>query len=383
MRLANLCGPMTSFRSLLPFAAVGTLATVLSGCPIWDEGDYYDDGCYDECSCYGECGSPCSTQSQCGSEEVCGADNQCHFGECDTWGCPIGYVCDAKLECVPDGQLGGFGGGDEGGAGGGGGGTEAVYCGNPDDCGALQYCAPDGTCHDGDCTADGCIYGFICDELPESPVCVRENPNGCGSDGDCADPADKCVSGECTPPADLCFDQTQCPSGDVCADGKCVPSCAGGDTCPSSYSCTSGVELCTTPVLACTITNDCGGFDNVCVEGTCVPRSIDGFCDADSIWVDNGCIPNQSASFVCTTDGVQDVCASGSICLHHSCYISCEAPNQTACDGLPEIDQCKDVTTPSGAHSVCGTEENLGDECDPTTQTACADGFICVDGYCH
>lgn len=397
-RLAILAPIMSRLTSAASLVALGTLAVALSGCPIWSgDDDYNDDGCFGEC-CYGECNSNyCSTQAECGAGEVCGGDNECHYGDCSSWGCPLGEVCDVSgfdFQCIPDPGQGGFGeggfgggsasGGSAEGGGGEGGSGQPIYCGNPGDCGAGSFCAPDGTCTAGDCNAiEGCIFGFACDESGLLPFCARENANGCGADVDCVSgDGSSCISGVCTAPADKCFDQTQCPSGAVCADGKCTPSCAGGDACPSSYSCTTGVDLCTTPAVACAITNDCGGPDSVCVAGACVPRAVGGFCDVGTVWVNNGCIPDQSAAFVCTVDGDQDVCSAGSICLHHSCYISCETPNDTACDGLPEFDQCKSVSTPSGGHFVCGSAENLGDECDPTAGTACGPGFICVDGYC-
>jgi hypothetical protein len=191
------------------------------------------------------------------------------------------------------------------------------------------------------------------------------------------------VSGECTAPADQCFDGTQCPSGDVCADGKCTPACAGDRDCPEVYLCTEDVGLCNAPSQSCTITNDCGGPDLVCVDGGCFPRAEGGACSPGTVWVENGCIPDQSALFVCNVDGTQDACAAGSICLHHSCYISCAPPNGNACAALPDFDQCKAVTTPSGTHQVCGSNENLGSECDPTAGLDCAPGSICIDGFCE
>jgi hypothetical protein len=98
--------------------------------------------------------------------------------------------------------------------------------------------------------------------------------------------------------------------------------------------------------------------------------------------VQNGCVPSQKATFICKTDGAQDACASGSLCLHHACYISCESPNQNACVNLPQINQCKPVTTTSGAHQVCGSTNNLGGECNPSGQNTCAGGKICIDGFC-
>lgn len=377
---------MRNLSSISLAAALGALTVVLAGCPIW-VGDDSGDGCWDCCQ-GDECGWPttCYAPTDCAASETCGADNECHEGSCELWGCSDGYVCSASFDCVAEPGTGGSGAGGSGagGEGGSGGAPDVTYCGNPDDCGPAQFCAPDGTCHEGDCTFEGCINGFFCDTLPESPVCTRLDPNGCGEDADC-NTADGhlCVSGVCTAPADLCTDQTQCSAGSVCAEGKCVPSCAGGGSCPSDFTCTSGVDLCTGAVTPCTITDDCGGADRVCVDGACVARSVDGTCAQGFAWVDNGCIPDQAAAFLCVVDGQQDACAAGSICLHHSCYISCDPPNQSACDALPGFDQCKSVTTPSGTHDVCGSADNLGSECDPTAGLTCTAGFICVDGFCN
>jgi hypothetical protein len=191
------------------------------------------------------------------------------------------------------------------------------------------------------------------------------------------------VSGLCTAPADQCFDQTQCAAGDKCAAGKCTPSCVGNGDCPadSGYNCSAGIGLCISPVKGCTITNDCGAPNLVCVDGACVQRSTGASCPPGDVWVQNGCIPDQKATFVCTTDGVKDVCAQGSLCLHHSCYISCEPPaSPNACDNLGSFNQCKSVSSSSGAHSVCGSNQNLGSECAP--DKACAAGKLCIDGFC-
>jgi hypothetical protein len=100
------------------------------------------------------------------------------------------------------------------------------------------------------------------------------------------------------------------------------------------------------------------------------------------VWVENGCIPSQTPSFICTTDGMQDACAMDSVCLHHNCYLSCEDPNAAVCDSFPPFTICKTVTTSSGDHKVCGSDDNLGNECDPTAGLACAPGKICIDGFC-
>lgn len=213
--------------------------------------------------------------------------------------------------------------------------------------------------------------------------CVRANPSGCGDDLDCSSLGTgwACVSGFCADPVDQCSDQTQCATG-KCAEGKCTPACATDADCKGGYGCDTMIGLCTVPLKPCTITNDCGSAVDVCVDGTCVPRSVLGTCPSGEVWVDNGCISDQSATFVCDVDGMQDNCAMGSICLHHNCYISCAPPNANACDVSPSFNICKTVTTSSGMHEVCGSNENLGNECDPTQGINCAPGKICIDGFC-
>ncbi len=344
-----------------------SLMAGLAGCPIYSGGSS-DGGVCDASNNY--CNpSPgtCQRDSDCATNQYCSA-----YGSCVSY--PAGAGGSGSTGTGTGSTSTGTGTGT------GTGGAGPTYCGNPNDCTAGETCAPDGTCHPGDCTTNSCIFGYVCDATATPAVCKPENPAACGSDSDCAASGKACVSGVCTAPSDQCFDQTQCPSGDVCANGKCEPSCSGASMCPSSYTC-SNVGTCTVPAKACTITNDCGGPSEVCVDGACVPRSTNGTCDPGLVWVENGCIPDQKASFTCVVDGQQDVCATGSLCLHHSCYISC-ASSSSVCNGLPTFNQCKSVTTTSGAHQVCGSSTNLGGQCDPTAGLNCTPGLICIDGFC-
>ena len=364
-------------KRLFLFGWVSALASALAGCPIYDNNDGHG-----RPHCVENCLDPepeCTNSNDCtGDNETCGADSKCHVGDCTVWGCPEDQACvlgeDRTSSCQE-------GGGGSGGAGAGGG---VVYCGNPDDCSADETCAPAGICQVGDCSMIGCIFGFTCDTDATPPVCNPSDPAACGADGDCQDSGSgyACVSGICTAPADQCFDQTNCSSGQVCANGKCIASCDGLSDCPTGYACNDALGICSNAAIPCVITDDCGGPSLVCVDGACVPRSDEAICE-EGLWVENGCVPSQAATFTCEQDGAQDACFPGSICLHHSCYISCESPNETACDGLSSsLDVCKPVTTSSGSHAVCGSNENLGDECDPTVGEACEPAQICIDGFC-
>lgn len=409
-----------------------SLSLALAGCPIYSGSDDSAQRCGDGSYAFDDddCVSPstgastttswgsswgCDGPMDCAVNETCASDNQCHPGDCTFYQCSAGYVCvidaGSKATCQPGGSTGagghggagggagGLGGstttssggaggqggaGGVGGLGGTGGAPAVIYCGNPADCAVGSTCAPDGTCQVGDCTAIGCIYGFACD--PGTKACASTNPAACGSDASCASlgAGYACVSGICTAPADQCFDQTQCGGlDDRCAAGKCTPSCVDDLDCPSGYACDLELGICSLPAEPCAITNDCGGPDKVCVDGACVPRSDGGVCGDDQAWALNGCIPEAGATFVCAVDGQQDACASGSICLHHSCYIACEAPLEGACDNLPSFNVCKDVLSSAGTSRVCGSNDNLGGECDLTAGKSCAVGKICIDGFCR
>jgi hypothetical protein len=396
MALANLVfmlsGDGMKRTSLLGF--VGLLASVLAGCPIYS-GDNHS-GQTSTGTAPG-----CRTSADCGINETCGSDQQCHTGDCTLWGCSEGFTCQVDKEshtasCQPAGSTTSTGTGGTGGGttssttssstSTGTGGAPPVYCGNPNDCAPGSTCAPDGTCKSGDCAANGCIFGYTCQS---DGTCKSNTANSCDKDTDCTSTGDLCIAGTkgggvCTAPADQCFDQSQCDAGDKCVAGKCIKSCTADTDCRDGYLCDTTLGICSKPAQTCTITNDCGGPDKVCVGGTCVPRSTGGTCPTPGdVWSENGCIPNQAATFTCVMDGIQDACATGSICLHHSCWISCDAPNQTVCDNLVSINQCKPVDSTSGTHNVCGSSANLGSECGAGAgNKTCSGGKICIDGFC-
>jgi hypothetical protein len=189
----------------------------------------------------------------------------------------------------------------------------------------------------------------------------------------------------CTSPANQCFDQSQCGPNESCVAGKCILQCSSNADCRDGFDCTAGLGICGTFATPCTITNDCGSATEVCVGGACVPRSSGGSCpNAGDVWTENGCIPNQAPMFVCQNDGVQDTCATGAICLHHDCWISCDAPNQNACKFQTVANICKPLAEGGTTYQVCASQQMLGGQCgggvvgDPP----CPSGFVCVDGFC-
>jgi hypothetical protein len=401
----------------------GLVAIILAGCPI-----YSNDGQGSTQVCEGPGCNPgggCTSTADCPANYTCGSDNQCDPGDCTNTGCSSGFVCvlDPSTDtasCQPGGiggsgtgttattgtgasgstgtSMGGMGGTGTGTTGtststGTGGVPAPVYCGHPSDCTSGTFCATDGTCHNGMCQAVGdCIFGYQC----MSGSCVSANPNACDKDSDCA-AGSVCIAGPdgkggtCTAAPNQCFDSGQCgktgPNAS-CVAGKCAVSCMSDTDCIDGYTCNTTLGTCTNSAKSCNVTNDCGGPDEVCVGGTCVPRAPPNStnCPNGGVWTENGCIPDQAPNFTCQTDGVQDSCAMSSICLHHDCWIQCDPTNNMCASQLGGMyPECKAITSTSGTYNVCGSETNLGGECGPgaPNNMTCANmSDICVDGFC-
>lgn len=311
---------------------------------------------------------------------------------CGTWhcdgseDCPSGYTCNSSNVCkFTDGTPNTT--------------PPSGACAKPSDCASGLTCGQDNKCHTGDCSQSGCPSGLVC-ALPSGsngvPSCVAVigTPDGgggstsaCKNDNDCANapnPAgSRCLTGKCVAPADQCADATQCAGGSQCVQGACTPACGPAKTCPTGYACDTTKNVCTGQTTTCTSSSQCTG-GNVCVQEHCVaPCGAGGTCDAGLKCVDGGCTPDQQPLFTCSADGAQGECQSGSICLRHSCYIGCDSDaGADACKAADQFNVCKSVTTASGAHSVCGSTNNLGSECDPTQNKGCPSQLVCIDGFC-
>ncbi len=272
----------------------------------------------------------------------------------------------------------------------GGGGTG---CQSPNDCPSGETCNAAGQCQTGDCTQTGCVDGYTCTLSNGVAACVANTTNndagpapysGCFADGDCSSlgAGSKCLNAVCTAPANQCADKTQCGANEDCVQGVCTPTCSSTLTCPTGYSCgTNGV--CTGNPTACTTPGGACGSNGICIEGHCDAKcGTNNSCGQNLVCVNGGCMPAEKPNFVCQTEGVQDKCATGSICLRHNCYISCQTdPN--VCATAAEFNVCKSVTTTSGSYQVCGSSTNLGSDCDPTIGKNCPGSGVCIDGYCH
>jgi cysteine-rich repeat protein len=269
--------------------------------------------------------------------------------------------------------------------------SPSVRCGHPGDCSAGEICGTSGLCRPGPCsTSNPCVFGYTC----TSGTC-QGAANACDKDTDCAS-GSLCIAGPtgggaCSAAAGQCFDRAQCGANEVCAAGKCTLACASNTDCRDGYHCDTTRGICTVPAQTCAVTNDCPGASSVCVGGACVPGSVGGTCaNAGDVWTENGCVPNQAPAFNCAMDGqvgsgggVPGVsCAAGQICLHHDCWISCDAPNQNACASQPALSACKPVTDNGVVYDACGTAQSLGNQCGANNQT-CSGGAVCIDGFCR
>jgi len=399
-----------SLRSAYTLGAIALSAAVLFGCPV-----------------YGSSGQ--ATSLQCDSLGNC-CDQ--YSGNCTVWNCdysgqcPYGASCSASGVCVSNGYNYGFDGGP-------------AY-----EAGTTSEAGTDATV---DCSQTGCPTGYVCTltnglaqclSAPDAGGDATVGPgadggtdavtvlhdagaadaqdaqttppfSGCTSDSACATDGGagaRCLDGVCVAAANECSDSTQCPilgtTQEQCVQGVCTPSCAGGATCPSGYSCNDATQVCTgnpTPCGAADGGAACAS-GTTCVDERCVPLcattagsdAAPSCTGAGLVCVDHGCIPDQKPQFICAHDGVQDSCAAGSICLHHNCYIACTltADGGTPADGgngckvADNFNVCKPVTTANGTFDVCGSTSNLGSACDPTLAKACSNpADICIDGYCR
>jgi hypothetical protein len=360
-------------------------------------------------------GCPIYSGSSGGSNVVCNPDGVC----CDpsAGGCPV-YSCQTNDQCPADSVC-------ENGVC-----ASGYYDGGSDD-------ASDDSGYDAttDCSVTGCEPGYECTLTNGTAVCLPEADagsdtstpetgipdggvdatdaqvippfTGCTSDNACvadSGAGSRCIDGTCVAAANECTDSTQCPTvgttQEECVQGVCTPSCAGGAACPTGYACDSGdggTGVCSVNPTPCG-SGDGGAAcasGTTCVDQHCVPTCTPG-SGADAaptcsgtglVCVDNGCIPDQAPQFICNTEGVQDNCASGSICLHHSCYIACTPGDSGAntCQHADNFNLCKPVTTSTGTYNVCGSSSNLGNECDPTQGKICTSPSepVCIDGYCR
>jgi hypothetical protein len=195
------------------------------------------------------------------------------------------------------------------------------------------------------------------------------------------------LDGTCVPPADQCFDTTQCPANEQCVAGVCTPGCGSGKPCPTGFTCDPKTNVCSGNSNPCGATADGGtcAAGTVCVEDHCVaPCGAGNTCPAGEVCVAGGCIPDQKPQFTCSKEGTQDACATGSICIHHSCYIACSVDaGVDACKNADKFNICKGVTTGGGTYSVCGSVSNLGTDCDPTQNKNCPGAGVCIDGFCR
>ncbi len=182
----------------------------------------------------------------------------------------------------------------------------------------------------------------------------------CDGDGcwDCPNPY---YSGDCV--NYTCNSSNDCPSGYSCQGYYCV---RGGGDCQIS-GCPYG-ETCKLQggVLQCVGNGDGGAPIDA---GPAPDAAPDSGPDA--------------ASYVCKTEGVQDACTAGSICLNHNCYIACSpSAGANACKGADKYNTCKQVFATSGNYYICGSDTNLGTECDLSKGKDCTRPAVCIDGYC-
>jgi hypothetical protein len=386
-------------KRIFSIALFGAAAAVLGGCPVYPDNSNGYRVC-DQSTCY-----------DCPNDYL---SNDCFPVSCGSNGdCPYGYACNSYTgQCSNGNNWDGGGPVPVPDA------TAPTPCSQPSQCPPNYTCGAAGVCQLGDCSVTGCAPGYVCELENGTLTCVStgqptdaapppvdagppDSGVACQSNADCAStPGALCLDGVCVPPADQCYDGTQCPPGDKCVQGACTPTCqvtadGGGSSCPTGYSCTDIGDASTSGV--CTGNPEpCESNPGICPPGTvCAQNHCTASCGAGATCpageecVQGGCVPKQDPRFLCSTDGVQDTCAAGSICIHHSCYIACSAdagPDSGAstCQSAAQFNECKPVAASGATYYVCGSATNFGTECNPTLGQACSSpGAVCIDGFCH
>ena len=371
-------------------------SALLGGCPVYSNDRYCDGtGCYDCPSgttpSNGTCVPwECNSSNDCDPGYVCDATYTCvaaagpDAGGCGI--CPGGSVCKLSggiLQCTP---------------------TSSFDAGASSDAVAAEAGRADGAYDaQSDVVATDAVSTSPTDaqasfdvSAPVDASMARDSGHTaasipCNANADCGLDGEKCIDGQCVSESGLCSDTTQCVvSGEACVDGVCEPRCSATDPCPAGYACDFTRAVCDLPATACSGagTSTCLG-GSVCVEGRCVaPCASSGdsssACLSGQICVNGGCIPDEAARFTCKNDGqgglLANECAASEVCLHHSCYASCDPDDGGTC--ADPATTCRQISVTAGTYAACATSSNLGNACDPAIGKYCPTG-ACVDGYCN
>jgi len=332
-------------------------------------------------------GASCGTGSvcaggacvSCAAGSACTPANACHVGVLD---CSAGPVCLDTGVPVTDGASCGL---------------DAVCGGGTcNSCQPGAACVSANPCHTAALT---CNTGF--------PVCTDTGPatNGttCGSNLVCSEGACVgCVAGQSCTPTNACHagtlsctagpvcndagtpltDGTSCGTNAVCGAGACN-ACTVGADCPppsgdpchtASYTCNTGVPVCTESAGVFASDGKSCGADKVCSSGSCVDCTVGAKCTPT-----NPCdVGSQS-------------CSAGPVCVDTATPIAAGASCGTnqVCTGTGNCVACTEgkTCTPSdpcktGADSCSSGGPVCTVNGDAPNGTSCGAGAVCAAGAC-
>ena len=239
-------------------------------------------------------------------------DGECFGGCCDD----EAPGCQGGSDTVGGGGQGGTGGvGGSGGAGGEAGcDPSLVVCA----CEDASNCAEGLACLDGDCI-EVCIFDFECadGEVCADGACVPSCNTECAL-------GEVCVAGACLPSeTPECVTGADCESG-VCVNGACTSACETHADCPEDELCQASSGTCitdTSPTPSCSEELPCTGEGQTCIDGTCryecealtECKLIDSRFDACDAGL---CKTQEEVAPECTFDSP---CASGAPCISNAC----------------------------------------------------------------
>ena len=282
----------TPLRSLmwLPLLAV---LSVLPGCIVHGEDDWYDD--YDDDICY------------CASDRDCSTGESCRGGVCrvvppGSGECSSSRDCPGSQVCINS--------------------VCSQFCARDSDCGAGQRCS------DNFCVANGATDGGTRPDAgsdggtrPDSGTDGGTRPDA-GSDGGTRPDA-----GVDAGSPQQCRVNMDCGAGNYCINNQCIRGCYDDTWCNATDTCVSG--LCRPRPVdpnACTTAADCtGGKD--CVDGQCRAS-----CDSTTQCPDNySC---QIGYCMPIPDGGRSrancECPAGQVCFNGQCKSPQPDPGQTS-----------------------------------------------------
>jgi MYXO-CTERM domain-containing protein len=247
--------------------------------------------------------------------------------------------------------------------------------------GGGRDCTEDAACQSGFCTdgvccnADACQEGSVCDFSGHRGTCFKQNAIACDTNEECG--SGNCVDGYCCNSA--C--EGQCEACDVTGDeGTCSP--VSGDPHGERPACDSGDEVCEARTCDGAADRDsCAGYANG-ADVECAPAACaaDGTFTAASTCTGSGACrtpaPSQCGAYRCDDDGCLESCSDNSACADGFRCVDAECQAEAAtCSEDLSVSRPVDGPEVECAPYFCTSDGTCGEAC--RTSADCVSGYAC------